>query len=90
MNFDDDGENTTGYPANFCSASNNCNDKSGFDHYNQWPTSKVIIMMKTIMIVLRTSVKSKAKSGLGGVAGSKAGNETRPINVRVVWIIKCW
>ena len=35
-------------------------------------------------------VKPKAKSGLGGVAGSKAGNETRPINVRVVWIIKCW
>ena len=34
--------------------------------------------------------KCKAKSGLGGVAGTKAGNETRPINVRVVWIIKCW
>ena len=43
----------TGYPANFCSASNNCNDKSGFDHYNQWPTSKVImIIMRMIMMTI--------------------------------------
>ena len=33
---------------------------------------------------------TQAKSGLGGVAGRKAGTETRPINVRVVWIIRCW
>ena len=40
----------TGYPASFCSASNDCNEKSGFDHYNQWPTSKVF--MFTFLIVL--------------------------------------
>ena len=84
----------TGYPGNFCSGSNDCDDKSGFDHYNQWPTSKVIMIMIIIMMVIMMKVtmimKSKAKSGLGGVAGAKVGNETRPINVRVVWIIKCW
>ena len=39
----------TGYLASFCSASNDCNEKSGFDHYNQWPTSKVFIF--TFLIV---------------------------------------
>ena len=31
-----------------------------------------------------------SKSNIGGMANGSKGSETRPVNMRVVWIIKAW
>jgi hypothetical protein len=51
----------------------------------------ILLNQKTLTATEKTVTINSAKSGIGGVTnGYRKGSETRPTNMKVMWIMKCW
>ena len=87
-----DGGHTHGFTEfNLSQGSNNhWNLKVGFDFYEKssQPTTKTAYA--NIQPGYANITSSKSGIQIGGSTHAKSGTETRPINMKVLWIIKCW
>ena len=63
---------------------------NGGDHYTYPVKARASTTTSKANIQASKANIQSSKSNIGGMANGSKGTETRPINMRVLWIMKAW